>query len=79
MAEGDGVGVEAPARGAQPPAADANVGAVRNIVVGVRVTCLFPTGEEKSNDKDQKKSYKISRKNPRYKCRCLGGPYFYYY
>lgn len=60
-------------------AADANVGAVRNIVVGVRVTCLFPTGEEKSKDKDQKKSYKISRKNPRYKCRCLGGPYFYYY
>ena len=60
-------------------AADANVGAVRNIVVGVRVTCLFPTGEEKSKDKDEKKSYKISRKNPRYKCRCLGGPYFYYY
>jgi len=52
-------------------AANSNAGSVRNIVAGVRVTCLFPVG-----DPPQKKHphYK-KRKNNRYQCRCLSSSY----
>ena len=56
-------------------AANANAGSLRNIVVGVRVTCLFPAGGESKKSKH----YRTNSKSSKYKCRCIGNPYFYYY
>ena len=56
-------------------AANANAGSLRNIVVGVRVTCLFPAGGEAKKSKH----YRTNSKSSKYKCRCIGNPYFYYY
>jgi hypothetical protein len=56
-------------------AANANAGSLRNIVVGVRVTCLFPPGGEAKKSKH----YRTNSKSSKYKCRCIGNPYFYYY
>ena len=56
-------------------AADANAGSVRNIVAGVKLTCLFPAG-------DQSKKYKRynyhHRRYKRKRCHCLGSYYRYY-
>lgn len=55
-------------------AANANTGSVRNIVVGVKVTCLFPAGEQPK----KYKRYKYHRRSKRYRCRCIHSPYRYY-
>lgn len=54
-------------------AEDANVGSLRNIVAGVRITCLFPAGGQ-----DQKR-YKTHKNSKKYKCRCVGNPYNPFY
>ena len=51
-------------------AEDGNAGSVRNIVVGVRATCLFPAGGKP----EKHKRYKTQRHSTKYKCRCLGHP-----
>ena len=51
-------------------AEDGNAGSVRNIVVGVRATCLFPAGGKP----EKHKHYKTKRHSTKYKCRCLGHP-----
>ena len=51
-------------------AEDGNAGSVRNIVVGVRATCLFPAGGQP----EKHKHYKTKRHSTKYKCRCLGHP-----
>lgn len=58
-------------------AADANAGALRNVVVGVRATFLFPAGGQQDNDKNKHKHYKTKQKDKKYKCRCIGYPYGY--
>ncbi len=48
-------------------------GSLRNIVVGVRATCLFPVGGEQNKHKQ----YKTKHTSKKYKCRCVGYPYGY--
>lgn len=52
-------------------AEDAETGSLRNIVVGVKVTCLFPAGGEQQ----KKKRYKTHIHSKKYKCHCVGNPY----
>ena len=59
-------------------AADANTGAVRNIVVGVKVTCLFPAGGQPDKNKRKHNNYKTHFKRTRHKCHCLGLPVPYF-
>ena len=51
-------------------AENGNAGALRNIVVGVKATCLFPAGGEQT----KKKHYKTKFRSTKQKCRCLGHP-----
>ena len=55
-------------------AANANTGAVRNIVVGVKLTCLFPVGGQPDRNKRKHSHYKTHFKSPKHKCHCLGLP-----
>lgn len=57
-------------------AANANTGSVRNVVAGVKVTCLFPAGGQQERSKPRR--YKYNRRSYRYRCRCLHSPYRYY-
>jgi hypothetical protein len=54
-------------------AEDANVGSLRNIVAGVKITCLFPAGGQ------DPKRYKTHKNSKKYKCRCVGNPYNPFY
>jgi len=54
-------------------AGDVDPGSLRNIVVGVRATCLFPIGGEQNKHKQ----YKTKHTSKKYKCRCVGYPYGY--
>lgn len=56
-------------------AVNTNTGSLRNIVVGARITCLFPAGGEKETNKH--KHYKTKFKSTKKKCRCIGYPYGY--
>ncbi|MBQ6983539.1 MAG: hypothetical protein IJQ20_01290 [Paludibacteraceae bacterium] len=59
-------------------AADANTGALRNIVVGVKVTCLFPVGGQPDRNKNKHKYYRTHFKRTKHKCHCLGLPVPYF-
>lgn len=56
-------------------AADGDAGSLRNIVAGVRVTCLFPAGGQP----EKHKRYKVKKHSTKYKCRCIGYPYSPFY
>lgn len=59
-------------------AANANTGALRNIVVGVKVTCLFPVGGQPDRNKNKHKYYRTHFKRTKHKCHCLGLPVPYF-
>ena len=54
--------------------ADASTSSLRNMVVGVKVTCLFPAGGKQ----EKYKNNKYNRHSKKYKCHCLGLPRAYF-